>query len=203
MAAHDVKYTDYVNSVRWGGGHTGEREQRGQNHQRDDGPHPHRQGAGAVPGPSAGHPLQHRPRGQRLFYRQPHSAGVFRRGVRFGHCRVLYPGVQRVSGDEGPEGGAALRGVLPHPCGAAHRGPHPGGNGLSPAPGGPLRRLLRWGHRRAGRLPYPGDVPYGAVFRGGLLAGRGAPGPGPLYRPRPYVRRLEPGDYRILLPAGP
>ena len=46
----------------------GEQEgQRGQDHQSGHAGDADRKGAGAVSGPAVGHPLQHRPRGQRLF----------------------------------------------------------------------------------------------------------------------------------------
>ena len=72
----------------------GAAEQRSQDRRPCDGGYPDRQGAGAVPGPPVSHPLQYRSRGQRLFHRKPDSSGVFRRGISFGHRRLLHPGVQ-------------------------------------------------------------------------------------------------------------
>ena len=186
-----------------GGGHSGAAaRQRGQDGQLCDGGHAHRQGAGPLPGQAAGRPLQHGSGGERLFHGQPNSPGIFRRGVRLRHRRMFYSGVQRVSGEKRETGGFALRRQFSHGGRPAHRGPHPGGDGIPRTLRGPLRRLLRPPDRGPGRLADPGDVSHRPLLRRGLLSGGSAPGPGPFYRPRPHVGGVQPGDYRLLFYPG-
>ena len=110
---------------------------------------------------------------------------------------MLYPRVQRVFREKGPEGGLSLCRELYHRYGPAHRGPHLDRDAVPPGPGGPVRRLCRPGHHRPGRLSHPGHVPHGALLRGGLLPGGRFAGPGPVHRPGADVGGLQPGHHRL------
>ena len=75
------------------------------------------------------------------FYTASRIPRVFFDAVFASAIAACFIPVQRVSGTEGKEGGLPLRGLLYYHHRPAHRRSYLGGDGLSPAVGGPLCRL--------------------------------------------------------------